>query len=233
MLRILTRFTYNTARFLAQETSKKKKGLRDIKADDIRIPYAHGALGPLENKQVIAFSLASSFSPILDKVLAEKYSLLPFMTDDVISVKLGSSSVDFDDPEAYIFKNSGTFCTWGATAEQIQSLKDTLKPLEVESYSSVESEDFEYIVDLSQSGGMLNDVIILGQDLPLQQSKLVYSSGISRSVKLACLETLLNQHLDKNKHIPQILLLGKKLPVDRATILKNLGELFNLRCIST
>lgn len=52
---------------------------------------------------------------------------------------------------------------------------------------------------------------------------------MAKSVKLACLETLLDAHLDKNRHIPEVLSVGKKLPLSRAAILQNYGELFSLR----
>src|SRR5690606_1055244 len=61
------------------------------------------------------------------------------------------------------------------------------------------------------------------------QAKLAYSSGIARSVKLGALEELLDRHLEKNRHIPQYLLQGTKLPLNRQAILRNLGELFSLR----
>lgn len=63
----------------------------------------------------------------------------------------------------------------------------------------------------------------------MNQAKLAYSSGLARSVKLACLEVKLETHLNKNKGVPELLLRGRKLPFGRAVILQNLGELFSLR----
>jgi uncharacterized Rmd1/YagE family protein len=93
----------------------------------------------------------------------------------------------------------------------------------------METEFFDYYIDISQPGGMSTDTIIIGEDLPAQQAKFVYSAGMSRSVKLAALENALEMHLSKNKHFPLILLQGKKLPVSRDDQLRNLGELFYLR----
>lgn len=76
---------------------------------------------------------------------------------------------------------------------------------------------------------MTADSIIIGSDLPAHQSKLAFSAGLTRSVKLASLEEQLDKHLNKNRHIPEILLQGKKLPLGRSAILRNLGELFSLR----
>ena len=90
-------------------------------------------------------------------------------------------------------------------------------------------EYFDYIVDLNQPGGMSSDTIIIGLPLNPEESKLAFSSGLIRSVKLASLEEQLDKHLDKNKEIPNILLRGQKLPFGYKSILKNLGELFSLR----
>ena len=48
-------------------------------------------------------------------------------------------------------------------------------------------------------------------------------------MKLSVLEGLLDKHILKNRHIPQILLTGKKLPLGKEAVLRNLGELFSLR----
>ena len=84
---------------------------------------------------------------------------------------------------------------------------------------------------MSRDVGMSADTIIIGTDLPSHQAKLAFSSGIGRSVKLACLENLLDRHILKNRYIPQILLSGKKLPLGRDAVLRNLGELFSLRAL--
>jgi uncharacterized Rmd1/YagE family protein len=78
---------------------------------------------------------------------------------------------------------------------------------------------------------MSTDTIILGNELSLEAAKLVYSAGIARSVKLASLENMLDIHVAKNKHIPLILLSGRKLPVSRGDMLRNLGEIFQLRAM--
>ena len=82
---------------------------------------------------------------------------------------------------------------------------------------------------LIRPGGLASDTLVIGNDLPSQQAKLAFSSGLARSVKLSCLETSLDRHLLKNRDISRYLLLGKKLPIGRDAVLRNLGELFSLR----
>ncbi|KAJ3221761.1 hypothetical protein HK099_003151 [Clydaea vesicula] len=175
--------------------------------------------------------------------LQKIFIILPFITDDVFHVRLSdpidssnTSNMELDSTkdnsvnfaEAFIFDN-GTFATWGASHQEIEKLLKVVKQVEVNRYSSVETEWFSYCVDLSQPGGLIGDLLVIGHDLPQHQSKLAFSAGLTRSVKLASLEEQLDKHLNKHKHIPEILLKGKKLPLSRSKVLQNLGELFSLR----
>jgi uncharacterized Rmd1/YagE family protein len=58
---------------------------------------------------------------------------------------------------------------------------------------------------------------------------LGFSSGMSRSVKLATLEELLEQFLNSNRHIPEVLRTGKTLKLSRGEVLKQLGTLLSFR----
>jgi hypothetical protein len=79
-------------------------------------------------------------------------------------------------------------------------------------------------------------MVVIGNEVPLSESRLAFSVGLSRSVKLGSLETKLDLHFDKNRDIPGIFirfipefLKGKRLQISRSAILRNLGELFSLR----
>ncbi|KAH6560796.1 hypothetical protein BASA50_004978 [Batrachochytrium salamandrivorans] len=209
--------------------------------------------------RVTAFSTAEKYNTSsLFRMLKKHYQVLPYMADDIFHIRLSENEseeatqgIDHRDgrsrhantqtsegvtvtilepeqAEAFFF-SSGTFVTWGATDEQNELILKRVRGSEINMYSSVETEWFDYFYDTNQQGGMVSDTIILGDEHPLDQSKLAYSAGLTRSVKLASLETLLEEHLDKNRGIPEILLRGKRIPVGRAAILRNLGELFSLR----
>ncbi|KAI8913680.1 hypothetical protein EDD86DRAFT_176302, partial [Gorgonomyces haynaldii] len=130
--------------------------------------------------------------------------------------------------DAFVFAN-GTVCTFGATEQEQSKILKSLEKCALNPYGFTETEYFDYIVDESQPGSMSSDDIILGNEIPLEQAKLVYAAAMTRSCKLASLENLLNDHLAKTKHIPSILLQGKKLPLTRQQVLQNLGELYSLR----
>ncbi|KAI8898617.1 hypothetical protein BC833DRAFT_589253 [Globomyces pollinis-pini] len=166
--------------------------------------------------------------PKLFKLLKEEYTPLPYLADDVYHLKLTKSD-DLESPDCFIFSN-GTFVSWGASESQIAHLLALVKNVEMNSYA-IETEWFDFYVDQNQPGGMSTDTIVLGSDLSIEQAKFVYSAGITRSVKLGSLENLLEVHLTKNKHIPKTLLLGKHLGISRDQMLRNLGELFQLRAM--
>ncbi|KAJ3309511.1 hypothetical protein HDU76_003587 [Blyttiomyces sp. JEL0837] len=130
--------------------------------------------------------------------------------------------------EAFVF-NNGTFVTWGASDAQVDELLSVVSRVSIQPYSEIEVEWFDYCEDSQQPGGIQGETIVIGYDLPAHQAKLAFASGLARSAKLASLENLLDAHLSKHRHIPHILLSGKKLPLGRSSVLRNLGELFSLR----
>ncbi|KAJ3103251.1 hypothetical protein HK100_004238 [Physocladia obscura] len=222
--------TVSSYRSLHTGVSKtKKKGVRAVQVvqsdpdpDAIR----------LQVQRATAFSTAESFNfANLLPILQRQYILMPYVADDVYHVRIQSTNADsvsaFEE-EAFFFSN-GVLVTWGVSDDNIEELLKISNAVGEELYSELEVEWYDYVVDPENKGGIQNDTIVIGSDLPTDQFKLAYSSGLARSAKLASLENLLESHLDKNKDIPEFLQQGKKLPIGRHTILKNIGELFLLR----
>ncbi len=71
---------------------------------------------------------------------------MPVQADGILHVHIPNDDVS---SEAFIF-NDGTFVTWGTSIEENDSILETLKPFEVNSYSTVETESFDYYQDPSQ-----------------------------------------------------------------------------------
>jgi uncharacterized Rmd1/YagE family protein len=195
-----------------------------------------------EASKARGYCVAEQFNfPLLYEFLKKKYTLLPYLADDVYHLYLSNeyqeiksnskktfNDLDHEKPQAFIFKN-GTCVTWGATEKESEDFVSSFKSFQTNPTPAIETETFDYYIDTTQHGGIFTDIIILGEDLSIEQAKFVYSAGISRSVKLATLENALELHLDNNKKIPMILCRGKKLPISRADMLRNLGELYYLR----
>ncbi|KAI8828517.1 hypothetical protein BJ741DRAFT_625912 [Chytriomyces cf. hyalinus JEL632] len=213
----------------------KKKGVRSVgllNKDHTEKPMK------LLTQRATAFSTAENYNfGQLLSVLQEKYHLMPYIADDVYHIRMpqqisdaevDSNEVGHRDSEAFFF-NNGVLVTWGASDPQIEELLVVANKVGESLYKDLEVEWYDYVVDPEHAGGIVNDTIVIGSDLPQDQYKLAFSSGLARSAKLASLENLLDAHLDKNREIPDLLLLGKKLPLGRSTILKSLGELFSLR----
>ncbi|KAJ3103252.1 hypothetical protein HK100_004239, partial [Physocladia obscura] len=215
----------------------KKKGVRAVGVATQRIDELNANVSQRSppTHRATAFSIAESFNFLsLLPILQQNYILLPFIADDVYHIKIKSdddlySVTSTHSAEVFLFSN-GVFVTWGATDEQIDDLLKLANDVgQGTIYRDSEIEWFDYIVDSEHKGGIVNDTIVIGSDIPADQYKLAFSSGLARSAKLASLENLLDAHLHKNRNIPNLLLRGKKLPLGRHTILKSLGELFSLR----
>jgi len=66
-------------------------------------------------------------------------------------------------------------------------------------------------------------------ELATTLSKVAFSSGLSRSTKLAVLESMLDSYLMTTHTIPTLLSRGSKLPFTRSFILRKTGELLEFR----
>lgn len=241
----------------AARGSKRIKGVRSVKPEPMQstLPPPLVGLDP-ERSRATAFCTAEKYDfEALKPLLQHQYIVNPYLAEDVYHIKLvskqeedwlklidasasksgssGQSAAGGEmavgvPAEAFIFDN-GSFVTWGATTQQQQQIKALLKQVEINGYEFEETEWFEFIRDASRPNDLVSDVIILGNELPLAQAELGFSSGMSRSVKLASLEELLDQFLDSNRHIPEVLRTGKPLRLSRAEVLKQLGTLLSFR----
>jgi uncharacterized Rmd1/YagE family protein len=153
-----------------------------------------------------------------------------------------------EEPEAFIFAD-GTFVTWGASETEIKDLTSELKKAEINACPEPESDTFDYVYTHDQGnttsphdtndhnavsesgtcGTVTSDKIIIGTEIPITQSKLAFSAGLSRSVKLSTLENQLEAHISRHKHIPYTLLQGRNPRYSRSQVLKVVSELFLLR----
>lgn len=174
-----------------------------------------------QQQRAIAYSTAEGYNPALLKLILKEYKQLSKLTDDV-------SAIEIDDGTVYIFSN-GTVCTWGVTKQSTVALLEKLKTCEIKPYTSIETEFFDYNHDPTQPGGLQKDDIVLGSEVSTHESQLVFSFGLTRSVKLASLEIHLEKHLERTKHVPEHLLEHGRVPLSRKEMLKTLGELFLLR----
>ena len=101
-----------------------------------------------------------------------------------------------------------------------------------------EVEDLEFATDPGRDASTLKgDVVVLGtrkeaedgDRLDTTLAKVAFSSGLSRSTKLAVLETALTTYFESTRSIPALLTSGAGVPLSRRFILGKTGELLSLR----
>ncbi|KAJ3072685.1 hypothetical protein HDU98_003110 [Podochytrium sp. JEL0797] len=202
----------------------KKKGVRSVVPNQHALIQAQSeALRRSEIFRATAFSTAESYDfSKLQPILESRFQMMPFIADDVymIQLPLDQSALNPSVPGDCFFFSNGVFVTWGASDHQIEALLRIAHKVGDGVYSDLEVEC---------QGGIINDTIVIGSDLPSDQYKLAFSSGLARSAKLASLENQLDAHLDKNKQLPNHLQKGKRISMGRHAVLKDLGVLFKLR----
>ncbi|KAI9222914.1 hypothetical protein BC828DRAFT_377278 [Blastocladiella britannica] len=153
------------------------------------------------------------------------------------------TAADDDGGELFAFAD-GSFVAWGANAQALGARflsevvrKPTVgggsrrRPVEIGASAEVEVEVMDYIEDPNEVTGLTGDTIQIGADPPPALSKLAFSHGLSRSVKIAVLEALLDRYLEPTRHVPALLAQGQKLKLSRTEILQQIGELLSVRAL--
>lgn len=170
-------------------------------------------------------------------------SLVP---DEIVTFKYFHNGYRSD---IMILGNSGTVVSWGIdesfTLENILPLIQSarINPL---AENAMESEDLDYLeiesiedlervrhtlsrsVDGSFVEGDLIVVNSIDPELGLLD-KAAFSSGISRSTRLAILEELLEAHIEKTRKFTENLSDGKRLNLTESMVLRSTGSLFLIR----
>jgi uncharacterized Rmd1/YagE family protein len=206
---------------------------RRIDATDDFIPEA-------ELASVMAACTAKMYDiPQLYKFMKEKYPTISKIQDDVLHVKISVSKVQSQPESEIFFFGDGCFVIWGSSDRAttlFSSIKDSLEKFGDGSLVKCETETLFFRINKSDRffAGMEGETIVL--DIPESEpestvvySKLAFSNGIADSVKLAVLESNLDEHIERVKPIPLALANGGKLPVGRADVLQLTGELLKFR----
>lgn len=195
------------------------------------------ALGPSAARPVFACCTADAYNfARLLPVLHERYSVSPYVCDDVLVAKMPRVG------SVFFFRN-GSFVVWGAPQplgqdEDEQAVKrevqQVLAGCEEDPLREVETEEMEYMLSDTEPSGIKSsgELIVLkaGQE-PSEhlRQQLAFSNGLADSVKLASFETAMDEHIDRIKPIPRALQAGVKLGVDRKDVLRLRGQLLSIR----
>ncbi|KAH3669114.1 hypothetical protein WICMUC_005078 [Wickerhamomyces mucosus] len=145
----------------------------------------------------------------------------------------------FQNEYDVLILESGTIIGWGIDEK---SLEEKVLPLFKDSmigkYDYPESEDMDYIslneksqLPVVDESYIVEEVIIIdsrNEDKALLD-KAAFSSGLSRSTRLAILENALERHIQKTRRLTEGISKGSKISITERELLRLTGRLFLLR----
>jgi len=192
---------------------------------------------------VVAICTAKSYD--FERLFSFLQNTFPYtrtLQEDVLYVRIVDDGAG-GGADAYFFAD-GCFALWGSPTDAsalLLRLKDSVRPFEICSLGECETETLFYKIEASDRffAGMDGEMIVLDVSVKensdgnsngkLAESKLAFSNGLVDSVKLAVLESSLEDFIEKVKPIPLTLANGGRLPVGRADVLRLTGELLRFR----
>ncbi|SCV03340.1 LAME_0H09648g1_1 [Lachancea meyersii CBS 8951] len=174
------------------------------------------------------------------------YHPVTLVPDEIVTFKYLYNGFRSD---IMVLGNCGTVVAWGL--EETLVMKNILPLIRDARINALpepqfESEDLDYIeiespLDLEKVQSLTSksaeesfidgDLIIVNNLDPAMGllDKAAFSSGMSRSTRLAVLEELLKTHIDKSRKFTELLSTGKKLNLTEPEVLKSTGSLFLIR----
>lgn len=164
---------------------------------------------------------------------------LDFDDEEIIHARVR----DTEEGDFFIFE-SGTVVTWSLPPEKgvyvatdlLAKAKENPHDTDIETDNLTEKLEFERDSSTS-TNSMRGDTVVLGTKIDsvldgnptdTGRAKIAFSSGLARSTKVAVLETLLNEFLERTMELPTQLEKGD-LRVDMRHILKLTGTILRLR----
>lgn len=198
-------------------------------------------------RPVTAITTAESYdlSRTVELLSKKGYQPATLIPNEIISFKYLHDGFRGD---IMVLAQNGSVVSWGFN-ESV--LRDEILPLvaeaRVNSLQEVqfESEDLDYVeledkedisklkqnYSLGDESSMENEVIIINGVEPESGllDKAAFSSGISRSTRLAVLEVALDSHIEKTREFTESLSRGKKLNISEKAVLQSTGRLFLMR----
>lgn len=181
----------------------------------------------LRTNPVVAVCTAESYDfDHLHPFLQKHYGLAPSLAEDVLHVPLADA-----DAEVFIFRN-GSFVVWSPpnTGAFLLELREQLRPFEVNPTNELESEEMSFRTGNGDHSSMHGEMIVLGSNsVESVRAKLAFSNGLSDSVKLAVLESMMEDNVQRVRPIPDLLQQKGKVPMSRQQVLGLTGQLLHFR----
>ncbi|CUS23706.1 LAQU0S11e02432g1_1 [Lachancea quebecensis] len=240
------RGSLNTAKNLRRSFLPNKKGTPSQTA--INNANTNKLAYFLKTKSCTTITTSESYdlNKVISSLNASGYHAVSLVPDEIVTFKYFYNGCHSD---VMVLGNSGTVVAWGLEEsfvfENILPLIENgrVNPLTEE---CMESEDLDFLQvenaeDLEKVRQITNrsasesfvegDLIIVNSIDPNLGllDKAAFSSGMSRSTRLAVLEHLLEAHIEKSRKFTELLSQGKKLSLTESDVLQSTGSLFLIR----
>lgn len=198
--------------------------------------------GPRQASVVRAVCTAEAYD-LKRMSMANPLPLSFFLSRDVLHYR------DDHGADIFFFRH-GSFVVWESSAAHqstlIERVKTAVRPFEVSPLTSskheVEEIPYRYAhslftlsvrvekVEESHLSEAEDSVLLSPRDAKDSISvKLAVANALADSVKIATLESLMEEHFEGVRHIPPALERGQRIPINRAQALRLTGKLFHFR----
>lgn len=195
-------------------------------------------------KSIVAYNLSEELQiENAKKILKyfDQYHLVKLPTDlQEICLFLSNSSQDDIDNgnklnDVLLFRE-GTIVFWGVPYHEQRRIVHALAPIKKYPYESDlirdESEHLSFEITDSEKSKLSKDTVRLAahQDIiDKQLDQFAFSHAVTKSVKLAVWEALLDKYIDSIGWITSHMKSGKKINLTRAEVFKKTGELYEMK----
>ncbi|SCV99486.1 LAFE_0A04214g1_1 [Lachancea fermentati] len=225
------------------------KNKKRIKANGDLGNSAEDSLGAfLKVKPCTTITTAEAYdlSKVIHSLNASGYHPVNLIPGEIVSFKY---LYDGCRADIMVLGNSGTVVSWGfdescvlevilplLNGARVNPLPENL--LETEDMDYVEIDTDQDLLKVRQHINKVDEGSLLEGDLMIINStdtdqglldKAAFSSGMSRSTRLAVLEASLDAHIERTRKFTEALSVGRKLNVSESDILRSTGRLFLMR----
>lgn len=235
----------NTLRYFPQANPTGSRVLRRARQLKQQKPFQSSLLTRIKPVTAITAAERYDLNKTLDLLNKHGFQPVTLIPNEIVSFKYLHDGFRGD---ILVLAQNGSVVSWGFN-ENV--LKTNILPLVSEARinsleeSQYESEDLDYVEietgdDLEDFRGQysMGDESIIENELILINGidhdkglldKAAFSSGISRSTRLAVLEVTLDSHIEKTREFTESLSKGKKLNISEKAVLQSTGRLFLMR----
>lgn len=238
--RLFSSFTaqFNQANTKQNIIYKSLKTSRSITSPKLRRSSIQNTQTPTSRSSPIIDQLQDKIQPVTTYTTCENYDLEDILRHQnqhgMITSLIANEILHFKFQDAYdvLILESGTIVAWGldesGVAEKILPL---FKESMLGKYDFPESEDLDYIPVQDRETDTIGEVIIVNETNAEQAllDKAAFSSGLSRSTRLAILENALERHIQKTRKLTEGLSIGSKISITEHELLRLTGRLFLIR----